>query len=144
MSQLRTLKNAAKLRKMTHLGGLLPNETRWCGKFQMVDRYFRIDRHIQNIESFDQYLPSPAQRRTLEAAIVHFKKFESISVNLQRKGLSLPHVRFVFDEICSDYPIMSKYLSADVDIVHNKAFENAVVKIVKKNESQLNLSLIHI
>ena len=35
---------------------------------------------------------------------------------------------------------MSKYLSADADIVHNKAFESAFVKIVNKNESQLNSS----
>ena len=47
MVQLRTVKNSARLRELTHLGAILPNETRWTGKFEMVKRFLRIETLLQ-------------------------------------------------------------------------------------------------
>lgn len=137
MRSIRTLKNSAKLRELTHLGALLPNETRWCGKFQMVKRFLHIENLLKNIETLDKLLPTPAQRRALESAVPHFNNFESITVNLQKRGMPISKVRFVFDQICEDYPCMKSHLSIDAEIVHDKAFERAIVKILDNRESQL-------
>lgn len=71
MTKLRTIKNAEKLRKLTHLGAVLPNETRWTGKYQMVKRFFRIEKCVSELEDLDSYLPSPAEQRVLERVMQH-------------------------------------------------------------------------
>lgn len=40
MSRLQNLKNAASLSRLTHLGAVLPNDTRWTGTFDMVEVFF--------------------------------------------------------------------------------------------------------
>eukprot|EP00171_Calliarthron_tuberculosum_P022099 IDg22099t1 len=140
MAKLRTLKNAAKLRELSHLGAILPNETRWTGKYQMVKRFFRIEQCVAQIEELDAYLPSPAKRRVLERALLHFRRFASISMNIQQKGLLLHRARFVMDNVMEDYPTMSKYLAPDASIVKNKVFESAIVKLLCGKERDLSTS----
>lgn len=85
MSQLRTLKLAARLREITHLGALLPNETRWTGKCDMIERYFKIEEYIQGIPELDQYLPTPVMRRRLLAALDDLKNSEVYRSLCRRK-----------------------------------------------------------
>lgn len=140
MSQLRTIKNAAKLRELGKLGALLPNETRWTGKFDMVRRFFKIEQHTRNIKNLDSYLPSPSHRRALDSCVKHFNNFSSIAVRLQKKNLKLSEARSVFEHICDDYPSMKHHLGPDSDIVHDKPFENAVSKIMSGLKGQLTSS----
>jgi len=84
MTQLRTVKNSAKLRELTQLGAILPNVTRWNGKYEMIIRFFKIEKCLQSIESLDKHLPRPSHRRALEKAIPHFENFSSVTVNLQK------------------------------------------------------------
>ena len=104
----------------------------------MFRRYFRIEEHINEIEELDSLLPSPHQRRILQKAFDHFEKFQSITVNLQKEGLTLDHTRFLFDELCEDYPIMKEHLSKNASIVHNKTFESAVLKLLNNSENSLS------
>lgn len=140
MKQLRTLKNSARLRNLTHLGALLPNETRWTGNFDMVQRYFRIEEFVKSIPEMDSFLPSVAMRRKLHSAVSDFKKFKSITMCLQKKGLQLLDVRFTLDEVCHDYPDMNKFLSIDADLVTNKPFETAISKIIAGQEHDMSVS----
>lgn len=140
MVQVRTVKNCARLRELTHLGAILPNETRWTGKFEMTKRFIRIETLLQSIPSLDSSLPSLEHRRALKAAIEDFENFESIAVSLQSKGLTIAIARYTFDRLCEDYSSMSYYLSPDANIVHDKIFEGAVVKIINGNETQLSFS----
>lgn len=137
MSKLRTLKSAAKLRELTHLGAILPNETRWTGKYQMVKRFFRLETAVSQIEDLDSFLPTPSQRRVLDRALHHLEKFASISHNIQEKGLLLNKARFVFDSIVADYPSMRRYLAKDAAIVQDHQFESAVVKLLNGKEEDL-------
>lgn len=137
MAQLRTVKNSAKLRELSHVGALLPNETRWNGKFHMVKRFFKIEEHLRSIISLDSYLLNAQERRSLQSALPHFQNFESVTVNLQKKGLSFADARYLLDQICEDYPSMSYYLEAESSIVNDKIFESAVVKISNRNEAGL-------
>ena len=138
MSKLKNLKNAAKLRDLTHLGAVLPNETRWSGKYEMLRRFFRIEENIKYIEELDPFKPSAAERRTLEKALEHLEKFQSITINLQRKGLTIDKTRFIFDRLCEDYPEIKEYLSKNASIVNNKNFESAIVKLLSENERSLS------
>ena len=88
MSQLRTVKERARLRELTHLGALLLNETRWTGKFEMVQRFIRIETLIQTIPSLEAYLPSFNERRLLKATLPRFKNFHIIAINLQKKAIT--------------------------------------------------------
>lgn len=65
-----------------------------------------------------------------------FELFESVSVNLQRKGLLIHDARYILDKICDGYPITSKYLAQNAEIVH-KPFEKAVVKIINGVDNDL-------
>lgn len=67
--------------------------------------------------------------------MAHFEKLHSIATNLQTKGQDISDARYTLDQACRDYPIMSHYLSANADIVHEKAFESAVFKILTTKES---------
>ena len=50
MSKLRRIKIAANLRELTHLGAVLPNETRCTWKYEMVKRFFRIEKSVSEVE----------------------------------------------------------------------------------------------
>lgn len=138
MIQLRTLKNAAKLREMTHLGAIAPNETRWTSKFEMLRRFFRIEEQVQIIDEVEDFLPDPRTRRILIVCLKHFRRFHSITINLQKMGI-MPHdVRYFFDQICNDYPSMEHYLGPDASIIQDVCFEKALCKILRGDDSQLS------
>ena len=42
MVQLKTIKNSAALKKFTSLRSTLYNQTRWSGKFHVVDKFLKI------------------------------------------------------------------------------------------------------
>ena len=82
MTKLRTLKNAGRLRELTHLGAVLPNDTRWTGKCDMIERFFRIEEFIKAIPELDQHLPSATMRRILFSALDDLKSFRSVATCL--------------------------------------------------------------
>lgn len=57
MTQLRKLKNAAKLRTLTFLCPVRPNVTRWSGISNMLPLYFRIEEHVRKIEELELSMP---------------------------------------------------------------------------------------
>lgn len=138
MVKLRTIKNAAKLRELTHLGATGPIETRWSGKFEMLRRYFRIEEHIKALEDFDGDVPSRSQIRILQEAMTHFSRFQSITVNLQADEITLSQVRFYFESICEDYPDMLTHLSPTANIVQSPIFEQGLCKILDGREQSLS------
>ena len=57
------------------------------------------------------------------------KDFESVTMALQRETTTMAEVRALFDAIAKEYPIVEKRLAADADIVLDKNFESALVKL---------------
>ena len=51
--------------------------------------------------------------------------------------VSLDLVRAAFDTLIADYPFMKRYLSCTAEIVHDKAFETAAIKIQRGAETTL-------
>lgn len=138
MIQLRQLKNSARLRSLTDLCPVIDNITRWSSKYEMAKRYIRIEAEVKEIEELDDYVLSTRSRRILDTLMNHLSKFESITKNLQKRGISPDMVRSVFDVICDDYPAMRDYLHHHANIVNNPDFESGLVKIMARDF--LNLS----
>lgn len=136
LSQLGTVKSAARLRDLSHREAILPNETWWVRKFQTIRRFFQIEEYIQSITEVDSYLPTPAQRYCVENALTHFRNFESIETHLQTRGLMLGYARFVLHTFCKDHPGMAKYFCTNSTIFHNRPFKNAIFKLIERDQSQ--------
>ena len=57
MTELRKLKLAGKLRKVTNLRPVKPNETRWSGLFMMLTRFFEFEECTRSFEEIEGLLP---------------------------------------------------------------------------------------
>jgi hypothetical protein len=133
MTELRKLKNAARLRALTDLSPVVNNVTRWSSKYEMLSRYLRIENEVKKISEVQDYIPSSRQRRDLSELVEHMSKFQSITKNLQKKGLCLDIVKSVFEAVVEDYPEMNCYLTEKANIINNPAFESGIAKLVSKN-----------
>ena len=76
-------------------------------------------------------LPNPIELDILTRAHLSLAKFNTVTVMLQKEGITFVQVREIFDAMVEDYPVFSGYLGDAADIVENKMFEKAVVKIAK-------------
>ncbi|MEL7342806.1 MAG: hypothetical protein AAGM67_20135, partial [Bacteroidota bacterium] len=94
MRKLRTLKNSGRLRAKGLPVPILPNDTRWLGRLSMVKRYFQMEEGLVQLE-FPFFDISPIDRQVLESCQVELSRFESITVNLQAKGLRVGDIRLV-------------------------------------------------
>ena len=60
--------------------------------------------------------------------------FNQVTVALQRRRITSLQVREIFDHVLEDYPKFKKYLAINAQIVHEKVFEFAVMKVMKGEE----------
>jgi hypothetical protein len=140
MSKLTNLKNAARLRELTDLAAVQPNETRWSGWYQMLRRYQRLESHIEEIDELEIYYLTVGVKRNVVKILEKFELLEKVTKELQRTGTTPDIARALFDQLIEDFPCMSKYLAADANIVHKKHFDEGLIKILRSNKSMLNLA----
>lgn len=95
----KNFKKTTKLKELTYLGAVIPNVTRWLGKFEMYKRYFCIEDSIKKLEDLDIYITSASMRRHLVSAKGHFEKFQSISTNLQKESLLVIDDNFILNHV---------------------------------------------
>lgn len=103
----------------------------------MIERYSKIEEFTRGIPELDQYVPTPVTRRMILAALDDLKRLGSISISLQKNGILLSDVEFIFDKVCKKYMTMRHYLFADADIVSRMSFEKAAIQIVGGRENDL-------
>jgi hypothetical protein len=138
MVKLRTLKFAAALREHTALRPVLRCETRWNGAFNMVRRFLDILESIRKVKDADK-------TDTLDGLMLKSKEIENLKVlhkslvdwnavflEIQKRDCSMLKVRKFFDHILRSVPSMSRYLSPEASVIHNPAFETALVKLQKR------------
>jgi hypothetical protein len=72
------------------------------------------------------------------------KKFDSVTIMLQRNCMTFVESRELFDLFLKDYPVFEHYISSEVSIVENSAFESAVMAIANGLQltDELRLSAI--
>ena len=67
------------------------------------------------------------------------KEFSAAFEALQKKDdYTLSEVRVLFDTLIEKVPELSRYLQENANIVHNRHFENGVVKVLDGLEAELS------
>ena len=89
-------------------------------------------------------LPSPVQNSDIDELSEKLVKLKSVTVALQGEDIDLCDARALFDEILEEYkePEFKRYLDKKAQIVHCKAFDNAVVKCLSGNLETLSAELV--
>ncbi|ETP16151.1 hypothetical protein F441_09212 [Phytophthora nicotianae CJ01A1] len=138
MRKLRTLKQAAKLRKKTALQPVLRQDTRWSSTFTMLARYFRLyEHHSPDDEDLEDLIPSRTTHRSLCKLFDELHDVKSISKKLQNDGLTLLDDRDLHGGLLEVHPSFGNYQAPNAPIVHSPKFESAVVKMLGGKATRL-------
>ena len=135
MVELRTLKNKYKLASKTKLTAVKKNDTRWGSTHAMIKRCLELRDVLPTCafsEEILEMIPTAAEYRRMEEFMTVLNNCQEVSMWLQQEDalkVPLELVRTTFDSLMHDYPVMKRHLSPASDIVHDKHFENGVVKI---------------
>ena len=154
MGELKTIKNAAILRAgLSEADGDIKPERRtkvkWASLFKMLKKWGKLKIPIERKrndfpESVTEKIPNVTETVLLESITISLADFESVSKALQLGGdrrLSRYDMRGLFDKLCEAYETNDRlmpHLLADGQIVNNKHFENAIVKIQGRREDTLS------
>jgi hypothetical protein len=96
-------KNAALLRNITDLGPVLPNKTRWSGKYKMVARYCRSYQDITEAANQDiatiEMDQSNASLPKAKSATSMLEELNAVTKALQERHLTLADGRRYLDEL---------------------------------------------
>ena len=130
MKKASNLKVAAKLRELTHYSPVRENVTRWSSTYQMIARFLKIEEEMRLIVDLVPLFPTDMEMDIIKKAFVSLKKFDGVTIMLQKEGLSFIRAREIFDAFLEDFPEMDQYLADDACIVENPVFERAIMRIV--------------
>ena len=131
MKKASTLKVAAKLRDLTSYCAVRENDTRWSSTFSMVQRFLNIEKELSMVVELLSLLPNHLEIAYLRNAFETLKKFDSVTVMLQRKDMSFVESREIFDLFLTDFPDFANYISDNALIVKNELFEKAVMRLAR-------------
>ena len=144
--KLSTTKMATRLRSSVGKVAKKRQETRWQGTSNMIRRYTELRSHLLTMDDLSEeiiaLIPTIAENNILRGLAEKFKECDKAWKILQdRKRQDLLTVRAIFDHLIRTVrPEFAAYIGPDAPIVHNKHFENAVVKILDHKESMLSTS----
>ena len=125
------MKIAAQLRELTSYCAVRENDTRWSSTFEMVQRFLRIQTQLSGVVELLSLLPNHLEIAYLTNAFESLKKFDSVTLMLQREGMSFVESREIFDLFLKDFPAFAYYIGEDALIVENELFEKAVMRIAR-------------
>jgi hypothetical protein len=131
MKKASTLKVAAQLRNLTSYVPVKENDTRWSSSFRMVDRFLKIQAELSGVVDLLSLLPNHLEVDFLARSFIFMKKFDSITVVLQREGMTFVESREIFDLFLKDFPDFEHHLGNDANIVTDSVFEKSVVQIAR-------------
>ena len=142
MVELRTLKNAARLRKLGVNAAKLDNDTRWSSIYEMLKRYFEIIDGVENMQipSVQEKLLTRHEHKTIEGLMIRLKQMEDVTKELQREDLTLSEARDLFDGLMDEFPDMEQHLHERASIVVDSIFESAIVKVLRNQTRMLTPS----
>ena len=141
------LRNGALLRNLTDLKPIIHNQTRWSGKYYMMERFLRIRDELLEVSkdhgSNVDINSTIAFRDKCFKYAGWSKHINNVTLFLQTRLLSLEKCRGVLDILMDDIhqygpqqgsPLFGctlgvKYISSDSDITSDPDFESGVVKI---------------
>jgi hypothetical protein len=97
----------------------------------MIRRFLLIQNELSSVVELLSFLPNHLEVDLLQRSFEEMKKFDSITVMLQREGMSFVESRQIFDLFLQDFPTFKHYLADDANIVEDKLFESSVMAIAK-------------
>jgi hypothetical protein len=143
MKELKTTKNLATLQQYTPLYPVQRNVTRWSSTFEMLKRYIKLEEFIIASDvDVEDLLPTRKEHRIIEKLIVSLEDFESVTKKLEETDINMKQVRKLFDFLIKKYPSIRSKLSQNADIVHSKAFESGIVKILRGEQLNYEEELV--
>ena len=131
MKKASTLKVASKLRELTSYATVRENDTRWSSTFQMIDRYLRIQNELSSVVDLLSLLPNHLEVDFLTRAHTSMKQFDSVTLMLQRDGMTFVESRQIFDLFLKDFPDFDHYIGDTAAIIEDQVFEKAVMQIAR-------------
>jgi hypothetical protein len=97
----------------------------------MVQRFLKIQTQLSGVVELLSLLPNHLKLACLTNAFESLKKFDSVTLMLQREGMSFVESREIFDLFLKDFPAFAYYIGEDALIVENELFEKAVMRIAR-------------
>jgi hypothetical protein len=131
MKKASILKVASKLRELTSYATVRENDTRWSSTFQMIDRYLRIQNELSSVVDLLSLLPNHLEVDFLTRAHTSMKQFDSVTLMLQRDGMTFVESRQIFDLFLKDFPDFDHYIGDTAAIIEDQVFEKAVMQIAR-------------
>lgn len=151
MSKLKTLKNASKLRRLlitrdqTDLSPVKKNETRWSSTYCLLHRYIELFDYLHQPNLWDnevlELIPTPVEHNLVSHNLLpKLEHIQRVSLILQKsENVDLSIARTLIDKLIENLPETAHRLSKNAEIVHNKTFENAIVKLQSNKEDELSV-----
>ena len=123
------MKIACELRELTSYATVRENDTRWSSTYNMITRFLKIQKELSEIGGLlSLLLPNQLEVNVLQRGHDQMKKFDSVTIMLQRDGMTFVESRELFDLFLKDYPAFEHYISSEASIVENLAFVMAIAK----------------
>uniref|UniRef100_A0A0G4HG53 DUF659 domain-containing protein n=1 Tax=Chromera velia CCMP2878 TaxID=1169474 RepID=A0A0G4HG53_9ALVE len=151
LDYLKGQKARAYLRKYTALAPLFSNAPRWTIKFNMVNRFFELYKHVMGDPNLRSKVMAKrlqlveGEEATLQSLQSIFRKLHSVMVVLQGKDITMDTARTLFDsalQLVMDSDLWNndvkkkfeKYVTSDArkNEYEDPHFETAVVKVIKQ------------
>ncbi len=143
MVELSTLKNSFKLASKTTLNPEIRNDTRWGSTYKMLNKYIELA-PILGVCSFKretlEFIPSEVEKNEIIDLCEILKLCHEYSSVLQTADGSVTMLlcRIALDRLLEQVPELVSHISKDSLVIHNKHFENGIVKIQKGQERTLS------
>jgi hypothetical protein len=122
MKKACTLKIASQLRDLTDYAAVRDNDTRWSSTYNMIQRFLKIKTELSTIVELLSLFPNHLEVEVLSRACNTMKKFDSVTVMLQRDGMTFVKSRDIFDLFLRDFPEFKHYIADDAAIVEDEVF----------------------
>ena len=129
MKKASGLKVASQLRDLTSYATVRDNDTRWSSSFQMIARFLKIQKELSAVGDLLSLLPNHLEVDYLSRAFTSLTKFDSVTVMLQRDGMSFVESREIFDRLLRDYPEFQHHIGDAARIIQDEVFEKVVMRI---------------
>ncbi len=114
------MKIAAQLRELTLYCAVRENNTRWSSTFEIVQRFLKIQTQLSGVVELLSLLPNHLEIAYLTNAFESLKKFDSVTLMVQREGMSFVESQEIFDLFLKDFPSFAYYIGKDALIVENE------------------------
>jgi len=97
----------------------------------MIKKFLNIEKELSQILELLSLLPNHLEISYLRGAFETLKKFDSLTIMLQRDGMPFVESREIFDLFLANFPDLAHYISSDALIIENEKFEKTVMKIAR-------------